>query len=323
MQASAQAHPNIALVKYWGKRAGADNVPATPSLSITLDELRSHTHVSFDAGHRAREVILNGVVVVDAKIDACLDRLIARARRTVPPVHVVTDNNFATAAGLASSASGFAALVCAVNAALNLRLSARELAIEARRASASAARSLYGGFVSLAGSDDPDTWIAQPELDAAAWPLRVVIAVCAEERKAVSSSAGMTQSRSSPFFDRWTVAGEEDFGAARQAVVTRDFAGLAAVAEANCLAMHAVMLSSRPALIYWNAATVACMHRIRELRAAGTTVFFTIDAGPQVKAVCEPAAAPRVRAALAELPGVKQVLDVGLGCGAQVLAHIP
>ena len=318
MQATAEAHPNIALVKYWGKRDGPDNVPATPSLSITLSQLRTRTRVTFDAASPQRRVTLNGAIVHDAKIDACIDRLVARAARALPPVHVDTDNNFPTAAGLASSASGFAALITAMDAALDLRMNDEERSVEARRASASAARSLYGGYVTLSGGDDPASWIARPELDAAAWPLAVVIAICSDRPKAVSSSDGMRRSRTSPYYARWTETAAADFTAARGAVAARDFARLADTAEANCLAMHAVMLSARPGLLYWTGATVECIERVRQLRADGERVFFTIDAGPQVKAVCETGSVERVRAALTQVPGVMDVVAVGLGGPARV-----
>jgi diphosphomevalonate decarboxylase len=320
MQAIAEAHPNIALVKYWGKRDGPGNVPATPSLSITLGELRTRTRVTFDPAAQERVVVLNGIRVRDAKIDACLDRLIVRAGRPLPPVRIETDNNFVTAAGLASSASGFAALVTAVDAALGLSLTTDERASEARHASASAARSLFGGFVTLTGSADPDSWRARPELDAAAWPLQVVIAICSEDKKAVASGAGMMMSRTSPYYDRWTETAARDFTAARQSIASRDFARLADVAEGNCLAMHAVMLSARPPLVYWTGATVECIRSVQGLRSAGTPVFFTIDAGPQVKAVCEPGAVAAVRAEFEAIPSVKQVLTVGLGGPARLLS---
>ena len=319
--ATAEAHPNIALVKYWGKRTGTDNVPATPSLSITLSQLRTRTRVDVDPSLADHVVRLNGNVVRDAKIDACIARLVARSRRPDVKLTVVTDNDFPTAAGLASSASGFAALITAIDAVLDLRLSAGERSIEARRASASAARSLFGGFVTLSGGADADSWIARPELDASAWPLAVVVAICSEKPKAVSSSAGMRHSTTSPFFDRWTQAGAADFEAARAAIAARDFARLGEVAEANCLAMHAVMLSARPGLVYWTGATVDCVDCVRRLRDTGEAVFFTIDAGPQVKAVCEPESAERVRAALERVPGVERVLVVGLGDGARIVGH--
>lgn len=319
-EALAEAHPNIALVKYWGKREGTENIPATPSLSITLSQLRTRTRVQLTSSSGERVVVLNGKVANDAKIEACLDRLIARAGGVAPGLRIDTENNFPTAAGLASSASGFAALITAMDAALGLQMSDVERSIEARRASASAARSVYGGFVTLSGGNDAASWIARPELAASAWPLAVVVAICSEQPKAVSSSAGMAQSRSSPFYARWTETAAADFIEARAAVAARDFDRLGAVAEANCLAMHAVMLSARPALSYWTAATVACMARVRELRATGERVFFTIDAGPQVKVVCEPGASARVRDAMAEVSGVREAMAVGLGGPAAIVA---
>jgi diphosphomevalonate decarboxylase len=319
MQATAEAHPNIALVKYWGKRDVPGNLPATPSLSITLDTLRTQTRVTLDPATQVRTVVLNGSALSDPKIDACIDRLVARAGRELPPLRVDTDNNFPTSAGLASSASGFAALVTALDAALGLELSTAERCDEARRASASAARSLYGGFVAFAGDDEPRHWLASPLLAAEAWPLQVVIAICAESAKATSSGAGMLQSRTSPFYSRWLTQAPDDFEVARRAVARHDFAALADVAEANCLAMHAVMLSARPGLVYWNGATVECVHAIRDLRRAGVAVFFTIDAGPQVKAVCETGAVATVRAALESIGRVERVLTVGLGGPARVV----
>jgi diphosphomevalonate decarboxylase len=319
--ATAEAHPNIALVKYWGKRDGPGNVPATPSLSITLDALTTRTRVSFEPTTRKRTVVLNGAAVHDAKIDACIDRLLARGGRRLPPIRVETDNNFPTAAGLASSASGFAALVTALDGALELGLSDAERCDEARRASASAARSLYEGFVALTGGDDPESWQARPLLAADAWPLEVVVAICAESAKATSSGAGMLQSRSSPFYRSWLAQAPNDFETAQRAIAARDFAALAEVAEANCLAMHAVMLSARPGLVYWNGATVECIHCVRALRAAGTDVFFTIDAGPQIKAVCSSAAVTTVHDALLSIAGAERVLTAGIGGAARLLSQ--
>lgn len=324
MAAIAQAQPNIALVKYWGKRDATLNLPATGSLSITLDAPWTRTRVEFDASLRHDELYLNGAEdpAALARVSACLDLLRQRAG-TAQRARVDTRNHFPTAAGLASSASGFAALVVAADAALGLGLDRRTLSMLARRGSGSAARSLFGGFVGMdAGErDDGTDAIAQPLLDAAAWPLAVVIAVTSHRRKRIGSGAGMECSRrTSPFYRAWVDSAATDLAAARRAVQARDFAALAELSEHSCLKMHAVMQSSRPPLLYWNGATVDCMQRIRALREdAGEPVFFTVDAGPQVKAVCTPDAAPRVAAALAELPGVEQVLSSRLGEGARLL----
>jgi diphosphomevalonate decarboxylase len=181
----------------------------------------------------SRQVVLNGVRFTTPRSMA-FHRLIGGPGDRRRP-HASADNNFPTAAGLASSASGFAALVCG-RRRIDVAHERGRTRTEARRASASAARSLYGGFVTLTGTQDPATWLARPELDAAAWPLNVVIAICSEERKAVSSSAGMSISQTSPYYNRWTEVARADFDAARSAVADRDFAGLAAVAEGNCLA---------------------------------------------------------------------------------------
>lgn len=310
MSVTAHAHPNIALVKYWGKAPRPGNVPAAPSLSITLDTLTTTTTVRI-AGS-ADVIYLNDQPASDAKITACLDNL--RRRFDIPPLEIRTSNDFPTAAGLASSASGFAALVTAVDAACELGLSAAARSELARQASASAARSLFGGFVTL---DEPD-WQGRPLLDAETWPLEVVVAVTDEASKSVSSTEGMRASAASPYFPAWVESTRTDFAAAQAAVDQRDFAWLSEIAEHSCLKMHGLMLATRPGLIYWNPATLACLQRIRELRAAGVAVFFTVDAGPQVKAVCLPESRRQVAEALAGVSGVRSLLTTGLGRGAWV-----
>jgi diphosphomevalonate decarboxylase len=106
--------------------------------------------------------------------------------------------------------------------------------------------------------------------------------------------------------------------AARSAIGARDFGALGDVAETSCLKMHAAAIAATPPLLYWNGATVECLNRVRKLRAEGVPVFFTIDAGPQVKAVCAPAAKNAVRAVLADVPGVLDTLVTGLGPGVEV-----
>jgi diphosphomevalonate decarboxylase len=297
-------------------------VPAGGSISITLDALWSETSVELDASLGADEFTLNGRRRAEeaGKVSACLDLLRARAGvRT--RARVTSRNNFPTGAGLASSASGFAALVTAAVAALDLSLSPRERSIVARRGSGSAARSIFGGFVEMhagTAADGEDSF-AEPLLDANAWPLEVVIAVTASGEKEVGSSSGMTRSAaSSPYYPAWVAEQPADLATARAAIQSGDFAALADVAEHNCLKMHAAAIAARPPLVYWNGATVECMHAVRRLRAAGVPVFFTIDAGPQLKAVCAPGARPQVEAALRTLPGVLEVLTSRLGPGAEL-----
>ena len=321
--ATAIAQPNIALVKYWGKRDAALNLPAAGSLSITLDALHTRTRVCFDEALATDDTTLNGERddAQSHKISAFLDLFRARAGVTAP-ARVETGNDFPTGAGLASSASGFAALAVAADCALGLGLDARELSILARRGSGSAARSIFGGFVEMAAGtrEDGEDAFATPLLDADAWPLEVVVAITSRKKKAVDSRAGMeTSQRTSPYYRDWIATVPSDLADARQAVQARDFEKLARVSEASCLAMHAVMLATRPALIYWNGATLDCIQCIRALQAGGAGVFFTIDAGPQVKAVCLPDHTSRVADALRNVTGVEDVLVSGLGDGARVV----
>ncbi len=320
MKATAIAHPNIALVKYWGKADVDTNLPAVGSISITLDSLTTTTRVDFDSGHDRDELILDGAPASEQRakrVRFCLD-LFRRLRPDLPPAVVESENSFPTAAGLASSASGFAALVTAVNAVLDEPLEVNELVEISRRCSGSSPRSLFGGFVELAL--DGDSTAVRPILNRRDWPLDVVIAVTSKTAKKVGSTDGMELTRrTSPFYESWVEKSSYDLALARGAIASRDFEALAVVSEASCLAMHAVAMAARPGLMYWNGTTVECLHRVRALREEGEPVFFTIDAGPQLKAICQPGASDRVASALAEVPGVIEIVRCGLGDGARVV----
>lgn len=318
--ARAVAHPNIALVKYWGKASVARNIPAVASLSITLDGLTSDTRIELHDGPDDTVYLNNAPATpgVASRIGTFLDLVrgpSADGRRAT--VH--TTNNFPTAAGLASSASGFAALALAAARVYVVELDAAALSSLARQGSGSAARSVFGGFVEMQGPEISDP-CAQPLLPAEAWPLQVVVAITSRQSKTHLSTDGMNLTRdTSPFYSAWVEGQQVDMARAKEAIDARDFAALAAISEYSCLKMHGLMLSAQPGLVYWNAATVACIHAVRELRAAGNDVFFTVDAGPQVKAVCTAASVDKVRATLAAVPGVVDTLQVGLGAGARLL----
>jgi diphosphomevalonate decarboxylase len=310
---TAEAHPNIALVKYWGKHDVDRNIPAAPSLSITLDTLKTTTQVTATTG--ADKVYLDNKESHDKKI---LDYLkLLRRSHDIGHLEIHTQNNFPTAAGLASSASGFAALITAINSECELGLRPGALSALARRASGSAARSIFGGFVALTAPD----WEARALLEPDRWPLRTVVAITTASRKGISSSAGMELSKStSPYYPAWVASTHTDFEHGEALVSRQDFTGLATLAEFSCLKMHGLMLSTNPGLLYWNAATMACIHAVRELRGEGLPVFFTVDAGPQVKAICLPEAEVDVSRALSAIDGVQRVLRAGLGAGVRIVA---
>ncbi len=325
MKATAIAHPNIALIKYWGKLDAARNLPAVGSISITLDSLATTTSVMFDQALTDDEFTLDGrsrPKQLD-RVRRCLD-LFRELSQGCPFASVVSENNFPTAAGLASSASGFAALVVAADGALATGLERAALAGLARRCSGSAARSIFGGFVELELDRDAETTTVRPILAAEDWPLSVVVAITSTAEKEVGSSEGMgLTERTSPYYGAWVTAADGDLRIARDAILGRDFEAVADISEHSCLKMHAVALAARPGLLYWNGATVECMRLVRHLRRRGTAVFFTVDGGPQVKAICLPGQAGGVAAALGEVPGVVEVLTCGLGAGARIVVDGP
>ncbi|MEO6944672.1 MAG: diphosphomevalonate decarboxylase [Lacisediminihabitans sp.] len=326
--AAAIAHSNIAIVKYWGKRDADLNIPAVGSISLTLDALSTETSVTFDSALVADEFRLDGKRSDPARVSRLLDHVRTQSGATEYAA-VSSANDFPTGAGLASSASGFAALALAASAAaLAGRVGSqkmpddRELSILARRGSGSAARSIFGGVVELhrgSHADGLDSF-AEPLLSADEWPLSVVIAITDTRAKIVNSSTGMGESAlSSPFYPSWVDTAEDDLAGARTAIAARDFERLGELTEYSCLKLHAIMLTTRPALLYWNAATVAAIYTVRELRGSGIPVYFTIDAGPQLKALCLPESAQKVADALAATSGVQETRTSGLGAGAQLV----
>ena len=315
MRVSARAHPNIALIKYWGKRDSERNLPAVGSISITLGDL--WTDMSVDTEADADELTVNGEAASDMlpRVSAALDKVFGPGRS---PASVTSQSNFPIAAGLASSASAFGSLAVAATVAAGQELDRDELANFAGSFSGSAARSLFEGFVEL--ENDGDRVAVQSIRDAQSWPLSVVIAITSSARKPVGSGEAMEISRrTSPFYARWIEEQDEDLARAREAILQQDFSTLAEVAEHNCLKMHSVMWTSRPPMVFWNSATIECMQAVRSLRADGASVFFTIDAGPQVKAVCLPEDVDRVREALGRVDGVESIMTSGLGAGARLV----
>lgn len=339
MKAFALAHPNIALVKYWGKRDLAYNLPGAGSLSLTLGGLSTRTCVEFDPALRADALQLDGERITSgAKIERVSEFLdLVRERVGISTrARVTSENDFPTGAGLASSASGFAALALAATKAAGLELSPTELSILARRGSGSAARSIFGGYVEMndgvfpfgQGANKSETGSSKEASEAAFarqiqpaahWDLRCIIAVTSAGEKDIGSTEGMVRTqRTSPYYKQWIESVAPDIERAAQAVAARDFSALAEVAEASCLRMHASAMGAEPGIIYWNATTVALIHAVRQARAGGLPVFFTIDAGPQVKVFCPAESRAECRALLEKTAGVRQILEAHPGEGARL-----
>jgi diphosphomevalonate decarboxylase len=327
---TARAGTNIAFVKYWGKRDKVLNLPATGSLSLTLAELGSETRVRFgaDAGEDGRDRVLLAGAPADegftGRVRGFLDLVRARAGVRLP-AEVSTTNSVPTAGGLASSASGFAALAVAASRAAGLQLSPVELSLLARRGSGSAARSIFGGFVEMApgtASDGSDAH-AEQLLGPEAWDVRLVVALTTRAQKPLGSTAAMERTAAtSPYYLAWVESTERDLPEARAAVGARDLARLGTIAERSALRMHACALSAEPAIFYWNPTTLAVVRAVLDLRAAGTAAWFTIDAGPHVKVLCSAGDAEGIAAALAAVAGVQGTIVAAPGPAAQVVEEV-
>lgn len=326
MSATAIAYSNIALIKYWGKADSALNLPAAGSISATLAPLRTTT--TLDWTRTGDDTVqFNGKRSTGGDLQRIVDFLdLVRTTYDLEGwrAKVKTENSFPTAAGLASSASGFAALALAATAAADINVPMTELSALARRGSGSAARSLHGGLVRMnAGSiEHPEQAVASQIAGEGFWDLCAVLALTTVGRKKVSSTVGMTQTQdTSPYFDPWIASVEQSLPAAEEAILARDFHALAWLAEASALQMHASAIAAVPGVLYWNGITVELIHLVRALREEqGVDVFFTIDAGPHVKIFTTPEHIDQVEAAVRSVEGVVDTLRARIGGPAHVLA---
>ena len=323
-RATAFAPSNIALTKYWGKRDHTLNLPLASSISVTLGDLGSLT-VCAPSADLAGDVMAVDERPLDAagleKVRRVLDVVRAAAGSTVH-AGLNSVNTVPTARGLASSASAFAALALAAAEAYGLGLDAAALSRLARTGSGSACRSIHGGFVLWQRGERADGGDSEARQLFAAndWPLTILVAQVRDGQKQVSSTQGMRlASADSLTFRGWIEQCERDVLACEDALRAKDMDRLAAVVEGNAMAMHGTMMAGRPPLLYWQPATVAIIHAVRQLRADGTACCFTIDAGSSVVILAEPADAPPVAAALAAIDGVETVLQTRVGAGARLV----
>ncbi len=321
---TARACANIALVKYWGKRDARLNLPAAGSLSLTLAALVTETTVAFDPALAEDELVLDGAPAPASRVTPFLDLVRERAGHATR-ARVVSRNDFPTASGLASSASGFAALALAASRAAGLELDARGLSILARRGSGSAARSILGGFVRMhAGSrDDGSDAFATPIESPLADRVRMVIAIVGGGAPKTHGSRDAMDhtAATSPFYASWIALVPRDLEAAEAAIARGDVQALGELAEANALAMHASAIAARPAVIYWQPASLAALAAVRDLRANGHAAWATMDAGPHVKVLTTADDAAAVARALAAVPGVTETTISTAGGPAQVIAE--
>jgi diphosphomevalonate decarboxylase len=319
--ATAIAHPNIAFIKYWGNSNAALRLPANGSISMNLAALETKTRVTFDASFPKDMFDLNG----KRQTGAALERVIAHInlirglRGISTPVHVLSENNFPTGAGIASSAAAFAALSLAAVSALGLDLPESNLSRLARRGSGSACRSIPTGFTEWRkGESDLDSFaisIAPPEH----WNLVDCIAVVEDKEKKVGSTEGHTHAPSSPYQATRVADTPRRLDICRNAIQKRDFQALAEIIELDSNMMHSVMMTSRPALFFWEPATLNIIKAVQSWRKTGVPVAYTLDAGANVHVLTLAENAEAIKKRLASLPDVLDVLSSQPGGPAKLI----
>ena len=316
-EVTAIAHPNFALIKYWGKANSGQNIPAMSSISLTIDTLISTTKISKKPEIQETIWILNGEHQPDlGQILPTLDYL-SEVGEVGEPCLIKSDNNFPTAAGLASSASGVASIVVAYNRFFDLGLTNKQMTKAAMLGSGSAPRSLLPGIVLL---DMENQFDCQTLVEPNQWPLSVIVCITDDQRKTISSRKGMEISRkTSPLYESWLKVNASHIERAKKAINERNLRALGQVSEENCKQMHEVMMASNPSINYMTNKTIDCINAIESIRSSGFDLFHTVDAGPQVKIICKTKDSSLIQKRISSLPGVKQTLAANIGYGARVI----
>jgi diphosphomevalonate decarboxylase len=319
--ATAIAHPNIAFIKYWGDKDPELRIPANGSISMNLDGLYSRTTVTFDPNLQRDEITI-GESQPGEEARQRVSRFMEHVRSLAEITdfaRITSENNFPTGSGIASSASGFAALSLAASAAAGLELDQVALSRLARRGSGSACRSIPSGYVEWTPGQDDKTSYASSIAAPDHWDLVDCIAIVSREHKDTGSAVGHTTANSSLLQEVRVADADRRLDLCRSAIIKRDFGSFAEIVELDSNLMHSVMMTSQPRLIYWQPVTLAVMQAVIEWRTGGTPVCYTIDAGPNVHVITTGDHSDQVAAQLDQIPGVLEVLRSRPGGAARLL----
>ncbi|WFE68028.1 diphosphomevalonate decarboxylase [Thiomicrospira sp. R3] len=280
-----QADVNIALSKYWGKRQTELNLPTNSSLSVSLPGLGTQTQLSVIDAPKHQAWLNDQALEENDPFSQRLTTYLSPFCPQGQAFKILTHNTVATAAGLASSASGYAALVLALNDLFDWQLSDKQLSILARMGSGSASRSIYQGFSIWHKGEDDDGMDSYAEKLNQVWPeLAIGLVKVNIAQKPIGSTAGMQQTvKHCDLYQAWPNQAERQVQQIQQAIIQRDFSQLGQLAEHNALSMHATMIASWPPILYWQAESVSAMHQVWQCRQQGIEVYFTMDAGPNLK----------------------------------------
>ena len=322
LKSTARANSNIALIKYWGKKDHKLFIPMNSNISFTLEGVYTTTTVEFSESYKEDSVTINGSEIEGEKKEKVVNHLnlIRRLAGKDMKAKIVSENNFPTAAGLASSASGFAALTIAATTALGLYLDQKQLSIISRQGSGSSSRSIAGGFVEWKTGNTSEESYAEQIAPKDHWDIRDVIAIVAHDEKKVSSRVGMAETvKTCPLYKARLEAIKEYFPKMKDAILAKDFKILGELTEHDALSMHACMITTRPMILYWTPETIRVIKTIVGWREKGIEAYFTMDAGPNVHVITLPEYADEVEKRLRETEGVEKVYHCRVGDGAKTL----
>ncbi len=321
-KATARAHANIAFIKYWGNYDEALRLPENSSLSMNLEGLYTETTVIWDDEVSGDSLELNGQTQTGVALERVvkhLDHLRKRVSGVQGYAHVKSHNNFPMGAGIASSASSFAALTIAAISAAGANVPEYELSSLARLGSGSASRSIPTGFVEWFKGNSHETSFATSIAPPDHWDLVDVIVVVSDTHKKVGSTEGHQSAHTSDLQQGRLLHVSDRLQACKEALLNKDFASFASVVEEDSNLMHSVMMTSRPPLFYWLPASLEIIREVRIWRAEGLQVCYTLDAGPNVHCICIREDVPNVIERLKALSGIVDIKIAGAGSGAYIL----
>lgn len=322
MKATAIAPSNIAFIKYWGKKDEDLRLPENGSISMNLSNLLTTTTVEFDPNYKEDEVFINDDLdysTAEKRIIAHLDRIRSRAN-IKDKAKVVSKNNFPSRTGLSSSASGFAALTVAAASAAGLNLSVKELSILARLGSGSACRSISDGFTEWVAGNSSETSYAVPLYPPDYWDITDMVAIVSKNKKDVGSTEGQKFAGSSPFYPLRLSKMSKKIKFLKQYLLDKNFTKFGELVEAEALEMHAIMMTSKPSLLYIMPESLRIMQLVKKWRSVGLEVYFTLNTGQDIHLICRQENVRRIYQLLSEVSEVKDIIINKSAKGARLIS---
>lgn len=320
MKATAIAPSNIAFIKYWGKKDESLRLPTNGSISMNLSNLISTTTVEFSPTYKDDQVMIDGQIKAEEskRVVEHLDR-VRKISALSYKAKVVSLNSFPASTGLSSSASGFAGLTLAAAVAAGLNLPKKDLSILARLASGSACRSIPSGFVEWLEGTDNETSYSVSIYPPNFWDIADVVAVVSGGKKEIPTTLGQKYASTSPFYQTRLLLIKNKIKQMKNFIEEKNFLKFGEIVEEEALEMHAIMMTSNPALLYWQPETMFIMQKVREWRRNGLPVYFTVNTGQDIHLICEKKNVRRVNLLLRKIGSVRDIIISTPAEGAKII----